>query len=187
MNLPVKDILFLQNKVAYTRDEDAYKQLFFHFYGSLHRFAIGLIHNNEVAEEIVSDTMMKIWDAGSKLAQIEKLNLYLFTAVKNSCISFLSKKKFDSIEPENAQDDNLINYQNPESQFIATEIEQLINKSIKDLSPQCRMVYRLIKDEGFSYKEVTIILQISQNTVETHMRIALKKIRAVLNHYLSKK
>jgi RNA polymerase sigma-70 factor (ECF subfamily) len=49
------------------------------------------------------------------------------------------------------------------------------------------MVFKLIKEEGFSYKKVSGILEISQNTIETHMRIALKRIKVSLNNYLSEK
>ncbi len=88
MNLQAKDILFLQNRVAYVRDELAYKKLFFHFYTSLHRFSLSIVKDFEVAEEIVSDTMMKIWDMGNKLATIEKLDAYLFRTVKMPVLAF---------------------------------------------------------------------------------------------------
>ncbi len=185
----IKDILLLQNRIAYLRDEQAYKQLFYHFYTSLHRFAISIVHHNETAEEIVSDTMMNLWDLGTRLAQIEKLNLYLLTSVKNACLRHLSKKKLDTVQL--SEHDFLAGkpdtHQTPESQLMLSEIEKRINESIKDLPPQCRMVYRLIKDESLSYKEVGGILNISQNTIETHMRIALRKIRLALLHYLSEK
>ena len=68
-----------------------------------------------------------------------------------------------------------------------SEIEKKLNNCVNELSPQCVMVFKLIKEEGFSYKKVSGILEISQNTIETHMRIALKKIRLALSLYLSEK
>ena len=187
MHLQVKDILFLQNRVAYVRDELAYKKLFFHFYTPLHRFGIGIIKDYEAAEEIVSDTMMKIWDLGNKLASIDKLDAYLFTSIKNACLTYLSKKKLQLTDIA-AIDINLIpEYENPESQMQVSEIEKKLNNCVNELSPQCVMVFKLIKEEGFSYKKVSGILEISQNTIETHMRIALKKIRLALSLYLSEK
>ena len=49
------------------------------------------------------------------------------------------------------------------------------------LPTKCQMVFRLIKEERMTYKEVSNIMNISQNTIETHMRIALKKIRSELS------
>ena len=187
MNLQVKDILFLQNRVAYVRDELAYKKLFFHYYTPLHRFSIAIVKDYEVAEEIVSDTMMKIWDMGNKLASIEKLDGYLFTAVKNACLTFLSKNKLSIANIDSTDVSHISDFENPENKMQLSEIEKKINNCINELPPQCVMVFKLIKEEGFSYKKVSGILEISQNTIETHMRIALKKIRVALSQYLSEK
>ena len=187
MHLQVKDILFLQNRVAYVRDELAYKKLFFHFYNSLQHFSFSIVKDFETAEEIVSDTMMKVWDMGNKLASIDKLDSYLFTSIKNACLTFLSKKKLQLTDIA-AIDINLIpEYENPESQMQLSEIEKKLDSCVNELPPQCVMVFKLIKEEGFSYKKVSGILEISQNTIETHMRIALKKIRFALSLYLSEK
>ena len=187
MNLQAKDLLFLQNSVAYVRDENAYKKLFFHFYSSLHRFAFGIVKDFEVAEEIVSDTMMKVWDMGNKLATIEKLDAYLFTSIKNACCSFLSKKKLETSDVDSLVTNSFSDYENPETKLIVSEMGKKINSCVNELPPQCVMVFKLIKEEGFSYKKVAGILEISQNTIETHMRIALKRIKASLDIYLSEK
>jgi len=187
LHLQVKDILFLQNRVAYVRDELAYKKLFFHFYNSLQHFSFSIVKDFETAEEIVSDTMMKVWDMGNKLASIDKLDAYLFTSIKNACLTFLSKKKLQLTDIA-AIDINLIpEYENPESQMQLSEIEKKLDSCVNELPPQCVMVFKLIKEEGFSYKKVSGILEISQNTIETHMRIALKKIRSALSQYLAEK
>ena len=181
----VQDILFLQNRVAYTRDEQAYKKLFFHFHPALYRFANNIIKDGLVADEIVSDVMMKIWDMGNNLVLVDKLNQYLFTAVKNSCLTYLVKKKNDFLAIDAVSENAYVDTNsNPENILLFSEVQLTIEAAINNLPPQCKLVYRLIKDEGFSYKEVIGILQISQNTLETHMRIALKKISIALTNYL---
>ena len=187
MNLQAKDILFLQNRVAYVRDELAYKKLFFHFYTSLHGFSFSIVKDFEMAEEIVSDTMMKLWDMGNKLATIEKLDAYLFTSIKNACFTFLSKRKLETSENDELSINNISDFENPETLLLVSEMEKKINSCVNELPPQCVMVFKLIKEEGFSYKKVSGILEISQNTIETHMRIALKRIRAALSSYLLEK
>lgn len=185
--MQAKDILFLQNRVAYVRDEMAYKKLFFHYYTSLHRFTLSIVKDFEVAEEIVSDSMMKIWDMGNKLATIEKLDAYLFRTVKNACFSFLAKKKIITADIDSVVVSSISNYENPENQLLVSEMEKKISNCVNELPPQCVMVFKLIKEEGFSYKKVSTILEISQNTIETHMRIALKRIKSALNNYLAEK
>ena len=75
----------------------------------------------------------------------------------------------------------------PEKKLLLSEVQQKIEAAIATFAPQCKLVYRLIREEGFSHKEICSILEVSQNTVETHMRIALKKIRLSLSAYLMEK
>lgn len=188
MNLSVQDILFLQNRVAYLRDEQAYKKIFFHFHSSLYRFAFNMVHDGEAADEIVSDVMMKVWSLGNKLATVDKLNLYLFTSIKNASITFLSRNKAGgSGDVQEIEDTAATHSDEPDYQLLLSEIEQKIEAAIISLPPQCQLVYRLIKEEGFSHKEVCAILEVSQNTIETQMRIALKKIKLSLDSYLLSK
>lgn len=186
MSLSVSDILYLQNRVSYMRDEQAYRKLFLHFHPVLFRFAFNMVKNAEQTEEIISDVMMKIWLMEAKLGQVEKLNLYLFTAVKNSAFNYLTAQK--RVHTPTGLDEvnmSIPAHDNPEKRLLISEIQQLIEKAVADLPRQCQLIYRLIKEEGFAYKEVANILGVSLNTIETQMRIALKKIRMILDNYLN--
>lgn len=188
MILSTHDILFLQNRVAYIRDEGAYKKLFFHFHPSLYRFANNIVGDGVIADEIVSDILMKIWEMGSRLAQIDKLNLYLFSAVKNASLTHFSKAKHQHLIIDEIFENTVVDEaSDPEKKLLLSEVQQKIEAAIATFAPQCKLVYRLIREEGFSHKEICSILEVSQNTVETHMRIALKKIRLSLSAYLMEK
>ena len=75
----------------------------------------------------------------------------------------------------------------PDQQLITMELAEIIEKTVQSLPRKCQIVYRLIKEEGLSYREAGNILHLSQNTLETHMATALKKLRSVLDIYLLKK
>jgi len=189
MTCTVQEILFLQNRIAYARDEQAYKKLFLHFYNSLFRFSYSIVKEESVAEELVSDVMMRIWEMDNKLANIDKLNVYLLTAIKNASIRHLSKNenRFIDIEDFNEINISVEKQENPETRFIYTELQLRIEYAIQKLPKQCQLIYRLIREEGLSHKEVIATLEVSQNTIETQMRIALKKIRQSLVEYLGQK
>lgn len=180
-----QNILFLQNRVAYARDEDAYKKIFYHFHPKLYRFCYSLTNDSYASDEMVSDVMLKIWLMEQKLAYIDKLDSYLFRAVKNAALSYLSKQKSGNLNVDDLQQTIFAkNNDNAESHMMNLETKDQLEIAVSSLPTQCQMVFRLIREEGFSYKQVGAILEISQNTIETHMRIALKRIKLQLDKYL---
>ncbi len=189
MTLTPQEILFLQNRVAYARDEQAYRKLFLHFYSSLFRFSNSIVKNESIAEELVSDVMLRVWEMDNKLAHVNKLNVYLLIAIKNASLTHLSRKENKNINIEGISENDFDKgtLENPESRYIYTELQLKTENAIMELPKQCQMIYRLIREEGLSHKEVIAILEISQNTIETQMRIALKKIRHSLDIYLFQK
>ena len=76
----------LQRRVAVYEDEAAYKELFFILYSSLTRFSASITKSKEIAEEIVSDVFIQLWNNRQKLSEIDDLRLYLFISVKNNSV-----------------------------------------------------------------------------------------------------
>ncbi len=177
-------ILYLQNRVAYASDEQAYKKLFYQFYKPLCRFAYSIVKNTEDVEEIVSDVFLKIWLMQDRLGIVEDLPTYLFKATKNSCLNFLQSATYKKELATDCLSDNIpeLFFENPGDEI--SEVQLLLEKTINNLPPKCQMVFRLIKENGMSHRQVTDVLEVSQNTIETQMRIALKKIREQLNSYM---
>ncbi|HTN08742.1 RNA polymerase sigma-70 factor [Agriterribacter sp.] len=177
-----KEIFALQEQVAFFNDQQAFKQLFRHYYTGLFQFAAAIVKVKEVAEEIVGDVFVKIWNKRSTIANISNLSVYLYVSVKNQCLNYVSRQGDASIMDLNQLDvicGELV--PNPEDLMVASELLQLINKSIHELPPRCRIVYKLVKEDGLTYKEVAEVLNISPRTVENHIAVAVRKIAASLN------
>ncbi|WP_300602396.1 sigma-70 family RNA polymerase sigma factor [Niabella sp.] len=190
MDVQIKDrtaLLYLQNRVAYARDQGAYKELYLYFYPSMYRLALVIAGEETMAEEVVSDVMIRIWTMEYRLAYVEHLKTYLLTAVRNTALTHLKKKGPQIPIPEEAWDREAAAADIPDQRLMTAELSELIERTVRALPQKCQEVYRLIKEEGLSYKEVGTILQLSQNTLETHMCTALKKLRAALSAYLLKK
>lgn len=179
----------MQKTMSKLQDEDAYKKLFYHFYPVLLSFCTSILDNKEDAEEVVSEVMLKVWTMGDNLNQVENLSVYLFKAARNKAYDVLRKKsrEISTISISENIQEFVIDTNSPESEYTRSELEQFIGKTIRALPTQSQLVYRLIKEQGLAYKQVTEVLGISLNTAETHMRLALKKIRTALNAYLTDK
>ena len=69
----------------------------------------------------------------------------------------------------------------PEDLMITAELISQINKAINELPTKCRLIFKLVKEDGLKYKEVAELLHLSKKTVENQVGIALKKIHGVVN------
>jgi len=160
-------------------DEAALKDLYNAYADKLFHFAYAIIHSKETAEEIIEDVFIKVWQKRSHVASIENLTFYLFVITKNISYNYLRKYK----RKKNICLDELslpYYYVNvsPEDLFITSETLQSINKAINELPPQCRIIFKLIKEDGLKYKDVAALLNLNIKTIENQMGIALKKLHA---------
>lgn len=176
----------LQYQVS-SGSQTAFAALFRLFYPRLHSFCLQYVHVKEVAEEITNDVFVKLWNRRASLRQIDNLSTYLFVAVKNSALNYLKQYSHIHVAIEDEEGSSaLINRHNPEEELEWKEIRFELNQAIEQLPDQCRTVFKLIKEEGFRYKEVAEILGISPRTVETQLFRALKKLQVVANAYLDR-
>ncbi len=163
-------------------DEDAFKKIYYHFYKKLYQFSLALVKSREAAEEIAEDVFIKIWQQKSNLSTINNLRVYLYTATKNKALNYLSKKAKENLtEPFDYINIDLYkSTTTPEELMITTEMYRRIQEQVEALPPRCKMIFKLIREDGLKYKEVSEILHISVNTIDAQIAIAIKKIAAAL-------
>lgn len=167
--------------------QKAFKDLYALFFPRLFKFAILYVHKKEIAEEIVNDVMVKIWNKRQTLAGIHNLETYLFVAVRNHSCNYLStySSYHIAIEQEGTQA-KVINLNDPQKELEWKEISFQLDRTISKLPDQCRTVFKLIREDGFRYKQVAEILNISPRTVETQLSRAIKKLDKVIQAYQGK-
>ncbi|XOV92992.1 MAG: RNA polymerase sigma-70 factor [Bacteroidota bacterium] len=160
-------------------DTIAFKQFFEIYYPRFYRFAFHFIKSDALAEEIVSDVFLKLWQNRKRLLFIEEIDAYFFRAIKNQSLTYLSKQsKANQDYSENSF--TKLEYVQPENLMIAKELAEKIEDAISSLPERCEMIFRLIREDGMSYKNVAELLDISVKTVENQMGIAVKKLKLIL-------
>lgn len=170
-------IEYLQNRIAQSEDQQAYKELFTELYEYLYHFAWSVVKSKELSEETVSDVFIKVWEKRKSLLQISNLKVYLYVATRNIALNYLNKQKRTSFADIEEFSINLkSNYSDPEQLLITSEMMLLIQKAIVQLPPRCRLVFKLIKEDKMKYREVAEVLHVSVKTVENQMAIALSRI-----------
>ncbi|HZK63354.1 MAG TPA: RNA polymerase sigma-70 factor [Puia sp.] len=164
-----------------TGNELAFRQLYGYFYMRLFHFARSMVKTKEAAEEIIEDVYIRIWQQKENIRAIQNLKVYLYTAVKNTSLNYLSKKARESItEPFDHIHIEFSEGADPEQLLITSEMYNKIRKAVEALPPRCRMIFKLIREDGLKYKEVSEILNISVNTIDAQMAIAVSRIATAL-------
>ena len=165
-------------------DEDAYRQLFRVFYKPLSQFAYTIVKSAEQAEEIASDVFVNVWKNRERLLEIGSLKVYLYVAAKNISLNYLNRKQLQHFSLDELSVEMTMPDSNPEHLMISGEMARKMAEAVNKLPPRCKIIYKLVREDGLKYKEVASILEISVNTIDVQMAIAAKKISESLKLYL---
>jgi len=172
----------LQSRIALD-DEAAFTQLYQSFGKKLLHFAQSLVRSKELAEELVEDVFVKLWANRKQAPDIDNITVYLYVAVKNRSLNSLSQKARELVSaPFDFLDTTLDKFvPNPYDLLVTAEMMERMRHAVDDLPPRCKMIFKLVREDGLKYKEVAEILNISVNTIDAQMAIAVKKICTALH------
>ncbi len=166
-------------------DQKAFELLFKLYHVPLCNYAKIYVKHIDIANEIVQDTFIRIWESKSGLDPNQSLKSYLYRSVHNNCINYFRRKQINSrlteeYKAEVLQRIEILGHDFNESRFdqlITDELELTIQKSIDNLPEQCREVFILSRYYDLTYQQIAEKLSISINTVKTQISRALEKIR----------
>ena len=163
-------------------DTQAFREFFDLLYPRFYRFAFYYVKSDILSEEIVSDVFMKLWNNREKLPEIEQLDLYFFRAIKNQALTYI-KKESKHLLVYSDEYSSKLEYVEPENLLIAKELSRKIEESICELPDKCEIIFRLVREDGLSYKKTAELLDITPKTVENQIAIATKKIKGALDGF----
>lgn len=163
---------------------DTFDKVYMMYYSRMYRFAKEYVLFDEDAENIVQDVFLLLWEKRDVLEIQTSLSSYLFSLVKNRSLNFLRHK---TIADEYMQElgAKLYSLEMLNSTFSSDEdIEQVLMSAIDKLPERCREIFLKSRVDGKKYREIAEELNLSVNTIENQMAIALKKLRTELKEYL---
>jgi len=169
-------------------EEYALEKVYKVAFRSLVYYASEITGQAHLAEEVVQDVLLKIWQNRSELSIKGSFKAYLFQSVHNHALNvirqqktrkesvnlLISEKTWKFISDTYDLNDNLID------RIFSDETEVIIEQIIKELPEQCRKVFLMSRFESLKNKEIAAQLGLSENTVKTHIYRALQKIAFAL-------
>lgn len=149
----------------------------------LYGFAYNLTHSSEMAEEIVQEVFLKIWQMREHLSPEYSFRSFLFTIAKNKFLNDLRNRltllSYDEYITQ--LDDATERGENStESEFNFNELNEQVLQSKDKLSKRQKMIFEMSKEEGLSNQEIALKLGISEQSVRNQLSSALKVLRQEL-------
>lgn len=162
-------------------DCKSFESLFSVYYDPLCNFAYLFVQDRRIAEEVVSDVFLNIWNKRLKINIELNIKSYLYKSTKNASISRLRKHQPHLVLLDEHRAES--GFDTPETLMIQAEKREYINKIIQSLPKKAGLVFRMHKVDGFKYREIAQILSISEKTVENHMGNSIKHLRKLAQSY----
>lgn len=161
-------------------DTVAFKHFFETYQRRCFSYALRITGSSEAAEDVVQEIFLRIWKIRERLPSIENMNSYLHRMIHNEACTQLERVAREGLalhflqqQPDKTADD-------PIQQLLATEVRDHILILLDQLTTRQREIFILSRQQGLKYEEIATRLNISFETVKTHISEALKQLRVGL-------
>lgn len=160
-------------------DENAYSFLVKFYHKKLCIYALSLINDHDLAEDIVQNVLISVWKNRFKLKEDFVVKSYLYKSVYNEFIDqYRKQKKVLTLEKKHI--DALHYIVEEEDEKSLEKSMKIVKKEIENLPPKCKQIFLLSKEEGLTNIEISEYLNISVKSVEGHITKAFKILRSKL-------
>ncbi|MCE4565881.1 RNA polymerase sigma-70 factor [Maribellus sp. CM-23] len=158
----------------------AFDALYYIYHKKLFAFVYKFLKNWHDTEDLVQKVFVIIWEKRRNINPEKSFNSYLFTIARNEVYDWLKKKALTEYCDAYLLGDITQDDENIETKKIV----EIVYSLIKKIPERRRQIFLLNREEGLSYKQIAVKLNISENTVDTQIRNSLNFLRKELPKYL---
>ena len=128
------------------------------------------------AEDIVQDTMIRVWNKRDEWQQFDSVEAYCLVVAKNLAIDRSQKKETQNVEltPEMAEEADI---SGPYDRLVNDERLKIIHRLINELPEKQRLIMQLRDIEGENYKDIAKVLQLTEEQVKVNLFRARQKVK----------
>ena len=145
----------------------------------LYRLALRITLNNAEAEDVVQETLIKVWNRRSQWEEIESIEAFALTVCRNLSLDKIKRmgNDHDSLDDSAHDSPDSSSSSNPEEQTMARDQVALVRQLSDRLPEKQRSVIQLRDIEGKSYREIATIMCISEEQVKVNLYRARQTIK----------
>ncbi|BDD08291.1 DNA-directed RNA polymerase sigma-70 factor [Fulvitalea axinellae] len=173
MDINEEKFFTLLNQKKY---ESAFGWLYAQYFDALFSYAFGMVQSDKVAEDLVQETFLSVWENKGGLKNIASLESYLYKGVYFNAMNEVRRKK---VRETNAKTVLHVLYEDENSESDKG-LEAEIRKAIDDLPERCKEIFYLSKYSELKRSAISELLGVSVRTVDAQLNRAINKIRKYL-------
>lgn len=163
-------------------DHHAFETIYFKYASPIMAHLVHLLKSADLAQEIAQETFMAVWESREKIDAEKAFKSYLYKIATNKTYNLFRRAAYDQqlkkmLLPILSEAHSPI-----EAYIYHKENQQLLHELLEKMPPKQREVFTLFKIEGYSYREISERLGISQSTINTHINRANQFIQAEVLH-----
>jgi RNA polymerase sigma-70 factor (ECF subfamily) len=162
----------------------ALEYLFHHYYDDLCRYTKVFTKDIAIAENIIQDLFVYIWEHRETIEIHISFESYLFQASRYKALNYKrdNSNKIDKLTLLKEKYNGKVSVSADEA-FEFKELNQIVSNAIDLLPDRCRQIFRLSRTDELSYREIAELMNISVSTIDNQVHTAIKKIKTHVKRY----
>ena len=160
-------------------DQGAFRVVFEHYYPRVYEFIRRIVKSDTISEDIAQDIFVKIWERREMFGvEVQSFGKYIYVMSRNAAINAI--RRTGRITPLVEDAVNRSENFSIEDDYYAREKELIIRLTVCQMPEQRRRIFEMSRYMGMDNQTIATTLNLSKKTVENHLTLALKTLRAVL-------
>ncbi|MEZ2444748.1 RNA polymerase sigma factor [Chitinophaga sp. RCC_12] len=161
-------------------NEHAFSIFFSRYYNRIYGKSLQIVKVSAIAQDIAQQVFLAVWERRAELPKVKEPSAWLFGIARNLVADLFRSKLVEEKYLRFAIEFLETAGQSPEDLILNQQRSEILSRSLQELSPKQKEIYKLSREEGKTYQEIADLLGVSKETVKEYMQIALAKIRKYL-------
>lgn len=164
-------------------DHDAYKTVYYKYHKPLRRYLFALCRSEDLSLDLAQEVLLKVWEKRDTLRPEEGIARLLFSLARQTIIHHYRRTEVRESYARNLTADEQGSEQGDQI-LEAQEVQLVIDITVSRMPKIRQTVFRMSRQEGLSVEEIAARLNISRDSVSSHLYNALRDIRKAITVFV---
>jgi RNA polymerase sigma-19 factor, ECF subfamily len=163
----------------------AFNKIYSLYCKRIYNFCLQLIHSSDIAQEIVQKVFVALWEQRLQVDKNQSLTSYLYSIARYMVYQEFRQQVYKKAAFDHFILNSIDLNESTKDEVLFNELLSFLESVIGSLPERQKEIFRLSRFSGLTYKQIAAKLSITENTVDTQIRRALKFIRKKYQtHYI---